>query len=101
MKQFLLTENKEWLFLAFFPQEDEHERNQLRAKLTPFLKAVTKALSVELEYEKYLGRRMKSSITDDIIHNIPAENSTSNRVYSSALVADTLHFEFAGLLSLR
>ena len=94
----MLTENKEWLFLAFFPQEDEHERNQLRAKLTPFLKAVTKALSAELEvgYDK---EKMGEPIMNEIIRNIPSEYSTSIAIDHSTHTVDTLHLELDGILN--
>ena len=92
---FLLTEIKEWLFLAFFPQEDSNKLNQLRGQLTLFLKAVSKALSAELEvgysYEK------KEPILDEIIRNIPSENSTSITINPSATI-DTLNLEFNNIL---
>ena len=92
----MLTENKDWLFLAFFPQEDENELNRLRKKLTPFLKAVTKALSAELEIG--FMHEMRESIMDEIIQNIPSENAISTTINSSPYTIDTLRLEFAGIL---
>ena len=91
-----MTEIKEWLFLAFFPQEDSSELNQLRGQLTPFLKAVTKALSAELEIG--FDEVMKESIFEEIIQKIPPENSTSIIVYPSGHTVDTLDLEFDDIL---
>ena len=86
---------KEWLFLAFFPREDSNELSQHRANLTPFLKAVMKALSAELEVG--FDKDMREPISDDIIRNIPSENSTSITIPSFHTI-DTLHLEFDGIL---
>ena len=86
---------KEWLTLAFFPQEDRNELNQLRGQLTPFLKAVTNALSAELEIGLFL--RMiysKQPILDEVIQNIPPENSHSITIGPSTRTIDTLNLEF-------
>ena len=91
-----MTGNKEWLFLAFHPQEESDKLDQLRGKLTPFLKAVMKALSTELENE--YSNKMKESILDEIIQLIPAENSTSITVNPSSNTVDTLQLEFGGKL---
>ena len=96
----MLTRNSEWLFLTFFPQEDENELNRLRANLTPFLKAVTKALSVELELF-YIGDETKNDIIDEIIQKIPPQNSTATTCFFSGRNYNTLHEEFDGLLNLR
>ena len=71
----MLTGNIEWLFLAFFPQEDPNELSQLRGYLTPFLRAVMKALSAELEIG-FDRKEMTEPIMDEIIRNISSENST-------------------------
>ena len=91
-----MTEIKEWLTLAFFPQEDSNNLNQLRGQLTPFLKAVTKALSAELEIG--YSDEMRNSILDEIIRNIPAENSISVAINPSARTIDTLQLELHGIL---
>ena len=97
---FVLIEIKEWMFLTFFPQEDVNKLNRLRTNLTPFLKAVVKALSIEMEVDMILDE-VKNAITDEIIRNIPAENSTSTTGFFSVHTVDTLHLEFDGLLDLR
>ena len=74
--------------------------NRLRANLTPFLKAVTKALLGELEHGG-IRTDVKKSIIDDIIQNLPAENSPSTSFYSNPQIVDTLHLELDGLLDLR
>ena len=95
----LLTVNKEWLFLTFFPQENTNELNRLRENLTPFLIAVTKALAVELEVNA--NRAMRKSIIDQVLQNIPAEASTPTTRFTLGSMSDTLHAEFDGLLNLR
>ena len=97
---FLLTEIKDWLFLTFFPLEDEKEVERLRGKLRrkfPFLKAVTKALSYELE-RGFVEGDMQNSILDEIIRNIPPENSTSITI-SYPHTIDTLCLEFNDILN--
>ena len=83
---------KEWLWLTFFPQEESAKLAVLRSNLTPFLKAVTRALSIELEGSgTYTDRK---DVFDEIIQNLPAENSTSNFCTSLSLASDTLQDEF-------
>ena len=98
---FLLTEIKEWLFLTLFPQENINDLNQLRRNMTPFLKAVTAALSVELELGLDVDKDIKLSIIDDIIKNISAENSTSITINLPAQTYDILHAELDCLLDLK
>ena len=50
----------------------------MKNNLTPFLKAVIKALNFELEQGSYQERKQKQAIFDEIIQNLPAENSTPN-----------------------
>ena len=97
MHCFLLTENKEWQFLTFFPLEDENKLKRLRGKLTPFLVAVSKALSYELE-RGYANNSIKRSILDEIIQNIPSENATSINIPPSSHTIDTLKMEFNDIL---
>ena len=73
---------------------------RLRANMTPFLKAISKALSAELELGIIDGE-MEKSIIDKIIQKIPAENSTSTTRFFSGQTYDTLHAEFNGLMNLR
>ena len=96
----MLTKIKEWLFLTFFPQEDINELNRLRRNLTPFLKAVINALSVELELN-YVKDLMRKSIINQIIQNLPAENSASTTINFFSQTVDTLHDEFDGLLNIK
>ena len=63
--------------------------------MTPFLKAVKKALSAEQEVGFY--DYMRESILDEIIQNIPSEKSTSITINSSATI-DTLNLEFNDIL---
>ena len=86
--------------MTFFPQEDVNELNRLRGSLTPFLQAVMKALSVELELGR-VDKEMRDSIIDEIMQNIPAGNATSTTVTPTAQTFETLHLEFDGLLNLR
>ena len=96
-----MTKRIEWLFLTFFPQEDDTELNRLRANLTPFLKAVPKALFVELKLGLDLNKEITKSIIDEIIRNIPAENSTQTTRFFSGQTFDTLHAELDGLMNLK
>ena len=74
----------------------------LRSNLTPFLEAVMKALSAELEiYNGHKARRQSEVLLNEIIQNVPAENSTSNLSNSWNQTSDTLHLEFVELLNLR
>ena len=64
--------------MAFFPQEDHSQLVEMRKKLTPFLKAVSKALLFELENsEARGGYKTKEKIFDEILDNAPntAESS--------------------------
>ena len=75
----------------FFPQEDKNQLNQLKGQLTPFLKAVTKALSAELEVG-FDRHKMNEPILDEIIQNIPSENSTPITISPSTQTIDTESF---------
>ena len=88
------------MYLAFFPQEDNDHLMELRDNLTPFLKAVSKGLSVELENGN-LGLDDKMSMFEEILLNVPTENSASNSSAPSSQTADTLHLEFDNLLGLQ
>ena len=91
-----------WLFLTFFPQEDNNELNRLRRNLTPFLKAIMNCLSVELEIgDEITENEMRKPIINKIIQNLPAENSVSISINFSAPTLNTLHAEFDRLLDLK
>ena len=74
--------------------------NRLRANLTPFLKAVSKALFAELDFGG-IGDGMKKIIIDKILQNIPAENSSPTTRFTSGQISDTLHAELDVLMNLR
>ena len=91
--------------MTFFPQEDSAELAVLRSKLSPFLKAVSKALSAELE-DGYLKPGQRKALFDEILENVPVENSSSNSFASWARalkseVRNILDFEFDQLLDLQ
>ena len=65
--------------------------------MTPFLIAVTRALSAELEVG-FNQFAMKKQILNEIIRNIPPEISTPTAIIPSAHTIDTLHLEFDGIL---
>ena len=69
----------------------------LRRNLTPFLKAVMKALSCELENEDCASE----TIVDEIIQHVPAENSTLNFCTNLSQASGTLQLEFDQLLNLQ
>ena len=99
-----MTPITEWLYYAFFPQEDHDQFIRLRSSLSPFLKAVSKALSNELEDFGImrLGDDDKTeSIINEIVDNIPDENSTSSFVLPSIQNSDTVCLEFNRLLNIR
>ena len=101
-KMFCLTQSKDWLYLAFFPQEDSNELKRPMGHLTSFLETVTRALSVELELASS-SRYIRYKIIDDIIKNIPAGNSTSTSITSpqSTQTMDSLLYEADNLLNFR
>ena len=71
------------------------ELTALRSNLTPFLKAVTRALSIELEKGPLdIERKHKVAIINEILKNLPAENATSNLCTNLSQVTDTLQDEF-------
>ena len=72
----------------------------LRRNLTPFLKAVMKALSCELEIEAS-DFETAGKIIDEIIQNVPAENSTLNFCTNLSQASGTLQLEFDHLLNLK
>ena len=83
-----------------FTQQDSSELLVLRSKLTPFLRAVTKALLFELE-KGYVTFEQKEAVFDEVLGNLPAENSTSVFFTNLSQVSDTLHNEFDQLLNSR
>ena len=72
----------------------------LRRNLTPFLKAVMKALSCELE-DKNVNIITVGEIIDEIIQHVPAENSTGNFCTNLSQASGTLQLEFDQLLNLQ
>ena len=70
----------------------------LRNNLTPFLKAVTKALSLEQEPYDF---DQKEAVVDEILQNLPSINSTSNICtnFSQALI--TLKLELDQLMGMN
>ena len=68
--------------------------------LTPFMKAVMKALSIELE-EGTLSNEKKQIVYNDILQNLPADYSTSNFGAHLSSASDTLRDEFDLLIDLQ
>ena len=100
----VLTPITEWLYYAFFPQEDHDQFTRLRSSLSPFLKGVSKALSNELEdfgVMRFGDDDKTESIINEIVDNIPDENSTSSFVLPSMQNSDTVCLEFNRLLNIR
>ena len=91
---------KEWLWLTFFPQEDPGQLLALRNNLTPFLKTVTRVLSIELE-KGDVDKKEGIALLAEILQNLPGENSTSNFSINAGQPLDTLEFEFDQLLNLQ
>ena len=91
---------KEWLYLAFFPQEDPRRLRRRRKKLTPFLKAVMIALFSELKNPS-LTRDRKQALFDSILQSVPTGRSASNLVARRSQASDTLELEFDELLNLQ
>ena len=87
--------------MAFFPQEDDGRLTILRENLTPFLKVVARALSYELENGTDTTHSEKSDLLNEILENLPTENSTSNFFVKRSQAFDTLHLEFVQLLNIR
>ena len=98
-----MTYSTEWLYQTFFPQEDPSQLLLLRASLSPFQKAVMKALCFELEsYSLASAHQIKQlarSIIDEILGNIPTEGSASNFVSNQA--SDTLQAELDELIQFK
>ena len=75
LKHKLCSYLKEWLFLSFFPQEEPSQLEKLRNKLTPFLKAVSEALSIELEKSQVKDKnQLKEALFDRVLETVPIEN---------------------------
>ena len=91
---------KEWLWLTFFPQEDPGQLLALRNNLTPFLKTVTRVLSIELVHG-HVGQNVREDLFTEVLQNLPAENSTSNFSINLGQPLNTLEFEFDQLLNLQ
>ena len=85
------------MWLVFFPQEDSVRLTALQSNLTPFLKALTKALSIELEENVEYER--KEALFDEVLRNVQDENSTSNIFQGHP--SDILQREFDELLDLQ
>ena len=90
----------DWLWLTFFPQEDSEQLLALRNNLTPFLKAVTRVLSIELE-KGDVDVEEKYSLFAEVLQNLPAESSTSNFRLKSGQPLEALESEFDQLLNLQ
>ena len=59
-------------------------------------------LSVELEIgDEITENKIRKPIINEIIQNLPAENSASTSINFSALTLNTLHAEFDRLLDLK
>ena len=72
----------------------------LRNNLTPFLKAVTKALSLEQEaynVDFETLNRQKEAVVDEILQNLPSMNSTSNICTNISQALITLELELVQL----
>ena len=83
--------------MAFFPQEDPTQLTTWKSKLSPFLEAVAKALSFDLEKPD----RRREDLFDEILRDLPVENSTSNLFTGLTQASDTLKLEFDKLLNLK
>ena len=82
------------------PQEDSGQLTMLRNNLTPFLKAVVKALCFELEENDHrVGQN--EPFVDEILQNLPAENSTSSFCSNLSQASDTLQLEFDNLKKMQ
>ena len=78
------------------PQENPEKLTLLRGKLSQFLKAVMKALSIELEVainEGYMSAQ-KEAVYNEVLQNLPLENSTYNFRTNLSQASDFLQFEF-------
>ena len=61
--------------MSFFPQEEPANLKFLRNELTPFLKAVSEALSIELEKSQVKEKnQLKEALFDRILETVPKEN---------------------------
>ena len=74
------------------PQEDSSQLTALKSMLTPFLKAVSKALSHVPEGRNSILEN--KVIFNEILQNLPAENSTSNFCTNLTHASDILQNEF-------
>ena len=81
------------------PQEDSAQLTMLRNNLTPFLKAVVKALCLELEGNYEIEQY--EAVFDEILQNLPAENSTSSFCSNLSQASDTLQLEFDNLKKMQ
>ena len=76
----------------------------LRSNLTPFHKAVSKALSFELEEEYDVVNydyEKKEVIFNDIMRNLPSQNSATNFPTISNQILDTLELELDQLKAIN
>ena len=83
------------------PQEDPATLTFLRSKLSPFLKAVRKALSIELEVNQGFMSAQKEAVFKEIFENLPAENSTCNFRTNLSRASETLQIEFDKLCKMN
>ena len=73
----------------------------LRNNLTPFLKAVVKALCFELEAGNEIEVEQNEPFVDEILRNLPAETSTSSFCSNLSQASDTLQLEFDNLKKMQ
>ena len=82
--------------MTFFPQEDAGQLASLRSRLTPFLQAVASALAYELETASldFETKALTELIFNEILQNLPAENSSATFGPSWLRASGALHYEF-------
>ena len=72
----------------------------LRNNLTPFLRAVVKALCLELEEDDHAFEQYEA-VVDEILQNLPAESSTSSFCSNLSQASNTLQLEFDNLKKMQ
>ena len=91
---------EDWFYLTFYPQENFDRLLALRNRMTPFLKAVSRALCLELEQD-HVKIEERQAHYNEIMQNLPPENWSSNFCAYSSSTSESINDEFARLLNLE
>ena len=88
MVNLLLTFQKVWLAITFFPIENQNELTRLRRLLSPFMESVRKCYVNE-----YIGPRQRETLCDAVINSVSSTVDPNLLVELNRLINLSQHNE--------